>query len=138
MLASVAQLLSEMQTFQPLLKEVQQEKEKLVLNMKTHGGLDADELRRLRTIEKLQADRLTRDRSVLITDVEGIKADNDRIDKAAKRASDERRNLEAELEAIRERRRTINRENKGFDNQMENNSLIAECLKDEIKNLSKN
>jgi hypothetical protein len=106
--------------------------------MKTHGGLDADELRRLRTIEKLQADRLTRDRSVLIADVEGNKADNDRIDKAAKRASDERRNLEAELEAIRERRRTINRENKGFDNQMENNSLIAECLKDEVKNLSKN
>ena len=53
MLASVAQLLSEMQTFQPLLKEVQQEKEKLVLNMRTHGGLDADEIRRLRTIEKL-------------------------------------------------------------------------------------
>lgn len=59
--------------------------------------MDLDELRRMKLVEKSEAERLGRKRQAAITKVEVVRAGNEEQELKALRMADERRKLEAEL-----------------------------------------
>ena len=67
-----------------------------------------------------------------------MKAENESLENRAERKALERRDLEAKLLELKRRRAEVNSQNIGFDCQMENHSLIAECLREEVRDLKKN